>query len=195
MGNSVSTDTVSQQKRIDQAVDQSKVDEVILNLKAMRMHLQSLEGQQEQIQRRALELARALAKTGQRDKVTFVLTEKKLRQIYLDRARLQRENTQKLIDILENEENALAIIGSVIPEPPHHERFAACKMQGGMSIENLENLMDDTPENMQRMKDLQALLAQDLTAQDLADVESECELMIGAIDADPEEPPRADLSA
>jgi hypothetical protein len=175
MGNCLGKESPAASK----GMDQDKVDQVTLDLKIQRDHLKRYEQQQEQIQEREIKEAKALARANKRDKAAIVLKQKKLRQVYIDRARGQLQNVQRMIDEIESQRNELEIMECMRGANDVMKEFERL-----MPIEEVERLMDETAEHQQRLNEMQDLLAQDLTPQDTAAVEDEYEQMLADIDAE-----------
>jgi charged multivesicular body protein 6 len=158
------------------AIDQAKIDQTILDLKVQRDHLKRYEAQQEHLQEQEHAQARALAKAGKREKAALVLKQKKLRQVYIDRARGQLQNIQQMIDAIESQQQELEIVESM-----RSANDVMKHLESLMPIEEIERLRDDLAEHHERVNEIQDLLAQDLTAQDNQAVEDEYEQMLAEI--------------
>jgi charged multivesicular body protein 6 len=157
--------------------EQKKIDLAVLDLKVKRDHLKRYEAQQEHLQEQEHAQARALAKAGKRDKAALILKQKKLRQVYIDRALGLLQNILQTIDAIESQQRLLEIVNCM-----REANDLMNHLKSLMSIEEIERLRDDLADHQARVNGIQDLIIRDLSGRDNADVEDEYEHMLADLD-------------
>jgi len=143
----------------------SEKDKAALDVKRQRDRLIKYEKEMQKKIDRETEMCKKLLKAGKRDQAKLALRKKKYQQNLLEKTRNQLLNIEELIENVEAAQMQQEVFKAMQVGTDLLQ-----KINSEMSIEEVEQLMDDTAEAIAYQQELNDLLSQDLTAADEDDV-------------------------
>eukprot|EP00484_Ammonia_sp_Unknown_P021777 CAMPEP_0197028088 /NCGR_PEP_ID=MMETSP1384-20130603/7870_1 /TAXON_ID=29189 /ORGANISM="Ammonia sp." /LENGTH=226 /DNA_ID=CAMNT_0042457035 /DNA_START=149 /DNA_END=829 /DNA_ORIENTATION=+ len=145
--------------------EMSEKDKAALDVKRQRDRLIKYEKEMQKKIDRETEMCKKLLKAGKRDQAKLALRKKKYQQNLLEKTRNQLLNIEELIENVEAAQMQQEVFKAMQVGTDLLQ-----KINSEMSIEEVEQLMDDTAEAIAYQQELNDLLSQDLTAADEDDV-------------------------
>ena len=150
----------------------SEKDKAELQVKRQRDRLKKYETECEKVIARETEMCKQLLKQGKKDKAKLVLRKKKYQEKLLDNARNQLTNIEELSGNIE-----FAQMQQQVMKAMEQGTNVLKEINAQMSLEEIEQIMDDTQEAIEYQNEVNALLSQNLTEEDDEDVLKELEMI------------------
>merc|ERR1712141_852044 len=150
-------------------------DQAVLDLKRQRDKLQQYQKRIETSLEKDRELAKKLLKDGKKDRAKLLLRKKKYQEGLLTRTDGQLDNLETLVHDLE-----FAQVEKQIVDGLKVGNEALKKANEMFSIEEIEQIMDDTAEAIEKQKQIDDLLSGQLTQEDEDDVLKELDDLVAA---------------
>ena len=145
-------------------------DKAILNLKKTRDQLLQYQKKIEGNLAKDRELAKQLLKDGKKDRAKLLLRKKKYHESLLTKTDGQLNNLETLVHDLEFSQVEKQVLDGL------KEGNAALKKANEMfSIDEIEQIMDDTAEAMEKQREIESILSGQLTKEEEEDVLEELE--------------------
>ena len=145
-------------------------DKAILNLKKTRDQLLQYQKKIEGNLAKDRELAKQLLKDGKKDRAKLLLRKKKYHESLLTKTDGQLNNLETLVHDLEFSQVEKQVLDGL------KEGNAALKKANEMfSIDEIEQIMDDTAEAMEKQREIESILSGQLTEDEEEDVLKELE--------------------
>lgn len=162
-------------------------DKAILQLKQQRDKLKQYQKKITAQLERDREVTRELLKAGKKDKAKLMLRKKKFQESLLSKTDIQLDNIEKLVHDLEYTQVEHEVIKGL-----QIGNASLKKMHEILSLEDIEQIMEETTEGIEKQREIDELLSGGLSAQDESDVLAELDEIIkqteGASDEDVELP-------
>lgn len=148
-------------------------DKAVLNLKKTRDQLLQYQRKIEGNLEKDRDLAKRLLKEGKKDRAKLLLRKKKYHESLLTRTDGQLNNLETLVHDLEFSQVEKQVLDGL------KDGNAALKKANEMfSIEEIEQIMDDTAEAAEKQREIEAILSGQLTQEDEDDVLKELDQLI-----------------
>jgi len=145
-------------------------DKAILSLKKTRDQLLQYQKKIEENLEKDRELAKRLLKEGKKDRAKLLLRKKKYHESLLVKTDGQLSNLETLVHDLEFSQVEQQVLDGL------KEGNAALKKANEMfSIDEIEQIMDDTAEAIEKQREIESILSGQLTDEDEEDVLKELE--------------------
>eukprot|EP00287_Rhodomonas_sp_CCMP768_P012891 CAMPEP_0196726882 /NCGR_PEP_ID=MMETSP1091-20130531/8005_1 /TAXON_ID=302021 /ORGANISM="Rhodomonas sp., Strain CCMP768" /LENGTH=228 /DNA_ID=CAMNT_0042069375 /DNA_START=146 /DNA_END=832 /DNA_ORIENTATION=- len=170
MGNLLSK---KDKKKKDQVSD---ADKAVLELKVQRDNLHKHKRKVEAVMAREKEIAAALLKEGKKEKALLALKKRKMQGKLIEKTDEQMLRMEEMVSGVEAAQREKMVF-----EAMRVGTDALKEMQKETSLEAVEQLMQDTQEAMDYQKEVEALLAGQITDVDEAAMESELDAMAAAM--------------
>merc|ERR1712029_12923 len=136
-------------------------DSAILKLKKQRDQLQQYQKRIESVLEKDRQLAKKLLNEGKRDRAKLLLRKKKYQEGLLARTDGQLDNLERLVHDLE-----FAQVEKQVLDGLQVGNEALKKANAMFSIEEIEQIMEDTAEAIEKQQEIDALLSGQLSAED-----------------------------
>lgn len=176
----------SKSKGGKKAAQISEADKAVLDLKIKRDMLHKHKKQVQAVMAREKEIATALLKEGKKDKALLALRKRKQQGKLIEKTDEQILRMEELVNGVETAQRDKQVFEAV-----RIGTEALKEMQKETSIEEVEKLMQDTQEAMDYQKEVEAMLAGQISDVDEAAMESELEAM--AAEMGVAQPSQADI--
>ena len=161
---------IGKKKPISRITEQ---DKAILNLKKTRDQLLQYQKKIEGNLDKDRELAKRLLKEGKKDRAKLLLRKKKYHESLLSRTDGQLNNLETLVNDLEFSQVEKQVLDGL------QEGNAALKRANEMfSIDEIEQIMDDTAEAIEKQREIESILSGQLTEEEEEDVLKELENLV-----------------
>ncbi|XP_039956199.1 charged multivesicular body protein 6-A [Bactrocera tryoni] len=147
-------------------------DKAVLRLKQQRDKLKQYQKRIELQLEKDRELARKCLQTGRRDRAKLLLRKKKFQETQLNNADKQLENLEKLTADLEFAQVELQVI-----EGLKQGNAALKKVHDLMDINEIEKIMDETREGVEKQQEIDAILSGALSQEDEENVLAELDAL------------------
>lgn len=145
-------------------------DQAVLDMKLARDSLKKYQARLEIIMAKEKDIARALLRDGKRSKAVLALKKKRYQEQLLDRSIDQLNNIQEMIDTIEFKQIEVAVFQEM------KKGTATLKqLNQELSLEAVEQLMEDTQDALDYQKQVEEALAGQLTEFDNEAIENELE--------------------
>ncbi|KAI8796596.1 charged multivesicular body protein 6-A [Biomphalaria glabrata] len=154
-------------------------DKAILQLKQQRDKLKQYQKKISSQLERDRDVARALLKDGKKDKAKLMLRKKKFQETLLSKTDTQLDNIEKLVHDLE-----YAQVEQEVVKGLQIGNASLKKMHEILSLEDVERIMDETQEGIEKQREIDELLSGGLSAQDEDDVLAELDQIIKSSNED-----------
>uniref|UniRef100_A0A8D8XZY4 Charged multivesicular body protein 6 n=1 Tax=Cacopsylla melanoneura TaxID=428564 RepID=A0A8D8XZY4_9HEMI len=151
----------------------SEHDKAVLQVKQQRDKLKQYQQKVEKQLETERQLAKKLLNEGKRDRAKLLLRKKKLGEQLLSKADAQLENLETIINDLEFAQAEKEVIKGL-----QLGNEALKQVNTLYSIEDVERIMDETRESIEKQREIDEMLQGVLTNEDEADVEVEFEKMM-----------------
>jgi len=158
--------------------DKSRItdqDKAVLNLKKQRDQLKQYQKKIEAVLVKEKELAKKLLKEGKKDRAKLLLRKKKYQEGLLARTDGQLDNLERLTQDLEYAQVEQQVIDGL-----KQGNEALKKANEVFSIDEIENIMFDTQESIDKQREIDDLISGSLTQEDEEDVEAEFDALLAA---------------
>lgn len=150
-------------------------DKAILQLKQTRDKIKQYQRRIEQSLEKERLLAKKLVQNGQKDRALLLLRKKKFQEQVLSKTDGQLENLERMVHDIEFAQVELRVIDGL-----KVGNAALKKLQDLLSIDEIEKVMDDTKEAVEKQKEIDEVLAGELTEEDEGEVEAELDALLAA---------------
>lgn len=161
---------IGKKKTISRITEQ---DKAILNLKKTRDQLLQYQKKIEGNLDKDREIAKRLLKEGKKDRAKLLLRKKKYHESLLSRTDGQLNNLETLVNDLEFSQVEKQVLDGL------QEGNAALKRANEMfSIDEIEQIMDDTAEAIEKQREIESILSGQLTEEEEEDVLKELENLV-----------------
>ena len=157
-------------------------DKAILSLKKTRDDLIKYQRKIEGNLEKDKELAKKLLKEGKKDRAKLLLRKKKYHESLLTRTDGQLNNLETLVHDLEFSQVEKQVLDGL-----KNGNEALKKANEMFSIEEIEQIMDDTAEAAEKQREIEAILSGQLTEDEEDDVLKELDELIGDVSMKNEE--------
>ena len=157
-------------------------DKAILSLKKTRDDLIKYQRKIEGNLEKDKELAKKLLKEGKKDRAKLLLRKKKYHESLLTRTDGQLNNLETLVHDLEFSQVEKQVLDGL-----KNGNEALKKANEMFSIEEIEQIMDDTAEAAEKQREIEAILSGQLTEDEEDDVLKELDELIGDVPMKSEE--------
>uniref|UniRef100_A0A0B7AHI2 Charged multivesicular body protein 6 n=1 Tax=Arion vulgaris TaxID=1028688 RepID=A0A0B7AHI2_9EUPU len=148
-------------------------DKAILQLKQQRDKLKQYQKKISVQLEHDREVARALLKDGKKDKAKLMLRKKKFQESLLSKTDGQLENIERLVHDLEYAQVEQQVIKGL-----QIGNASLKKMHELLSLEDVERIMEETQEGIEKQREIDELLSGGLSAEDEIDVLAELDEII-----------------
>ncbi|CAK9804014.1 Charged multivesicular body protein 6 [Anthophora quadrimaculata] len=150
-------------------------DKAILQLKQTRDKIKQYQRRIEQNLEKERLLAKKLIQNKQRERALLLLRKKKFQEQILSKTDGQLENLERMVHDLEYAQVELKVIDGL-----KVGNAALKKLHDLLSIDEIEKVMDETREGIEKQREINAILSGELTDQDESDVEAELDALLAA---------------
>ncbi|BFZ17257.1 hypothetical protein BsWGS_20296 [Bradybaena similaris] len=157
-------------KKVSRVTEQ---DKAILQLKQQRDKLKQYQKKITVQLERDREVARTLLKNGKKDKAKLMLRKKKFQESLLIKTDSQLENIERLVHDLEYAQVEQEVIKGL-----QIGNASLKKIHEIMSLEDVERIMEETQEGIEKQREIDELLSGGLSAQDESDVLAELDEIV-----------------
>ncbi|XP_076029950.1 charged multivesicular body protein 6-A-like [Oratosquilla oratoria] len=155
---------------------QSKVteqDKAVLQLKTTRDKIRQYQKRNEGTLEKDRQLAKKLLTDGKKDRAKLLLRKKKFIEQQLNNTDNQLENIEKMIQDIEFAQIEIQVVDSL-----KEGNESLKKINEMMNIEDVERILDETQEAVEKQREIDELLSGALTAEDEGEVEDELQALI-----------------
>ncbi|XP_001606034.1 charged multivesicular body protein 6 [Nasonia vitripennis] len=148
-------------------------DKAVLQLKQTRDKLKQYQKRIEQNLERDREIAKKLLRNNQRERALLLLRKKKFQEQALIKADGQLDNLERMVHDLEFAQVEIKVVDGL-----KLGNEALKKLHAVLSIDEIEKVMDETREGVEKQQEIDELLSGALTDQEEVDVEAELDALI-----------------
>ncbi|KAL5289282.1 CHMP6 family protein [Megaselia abdita] len=152
-------------------------DKAVLQLKSQRDKLKQYQKRIELSLVKDREIARKCLQSGRKERAKLLLRKKKYQEKLLENTDTQLENLEKLASDLE-----FAQIEQQVLDGLKVGNTALKKVHDLLSIDEIESIMEETAEGVEKQREIDSILTGVLTDQDEEDVLAELDALIGTED-------------
>lgn len=156
--------------------DDMEYDKAVLQVKVSRDRLKKYQNRLEADNERETKLAIKLAKEGKKDRAKLVIKAKKAREAMIAKADGMLTTLQKQLDNLEQ-----AKLTADLAESLRMTNGVLKEMNEKLTVEMVEELMDENAEQADKIKEVSELLGTSMSEQDQQDAEEEYERMLAEL--------------
>lgn len=150
-------------------------DKAILELKQTRDKIKQYQRRIEQSLEKERLLAKKLVQNGQKDRALLLLRKKKYQEQVLSKTDVQLERLMVMVHDIEFAQVELRVIDGL-----KVGNAALKKLNDLLSIDEIEKVMDETREGIEKQKEINEVLAGELTDEDEGEVEAELDALLAA---------------
>ena len=150
-------------------------DKAVLDLKLQRDKLQQYQKKIELTLETDRQMAKKLLSEGKKDRAKLLLRKKKYQESLLTRTDGQLDNLQTLVNDLEFAQVEQQVVNGL-----KTGNEALKKANEMLSITEIEQIMDDTAEAIEKQKEIDLLISGQLSAEDEDDVLAELDELVAA---------------
>ncbi|KAK7871010.1 hypothetical protein R5R35_012203 [Gryllus longicercus] len=136
-------------------------DKAVLQLKQQRDKLKQYQRKVEQTLERDRQLARSLLKEGKKDRARLLLRKKKYQEQLLEKTDGQLENLEKLVHDIEFAQIEIQVLNGL-----KVGNEALKEVHKVLNIEEVEKIMEETREGVEKQREIDELLSGALTEED-----------------------------
>ncbi|OXU21565.1 hypothetical protein TSAR_009393 [Trichomalopsis sarcophagae] len=148
-------------------------DKAVLQLKQTRDKLKQYQKRIEQNLERDRDIAKKLLRNNQRERALLLLRKKKFQEQALIKADGQLDNLERMVHDLEFAQVEIKVVDGL-----KLGNEALKKLHAVLSIDEIEKVMDETREGVEKQQEIDELLSGALTDQEEVDVEAELDALI-----------------
>lgn len=150
-------------------------DKAILQLKQTRDKIKQYQRRVEQSLEKERLLAKKLIQNGQKDRALLLLRKKKFQEQLLSNTDGQLENLERMTHDIEFAQIELKVVDGL-----KVGNTALKKLHDLLSIDEIEKVMDETNEGIEKQKEIDEILSGGLTEKDENEVEAELDALLAA---------------
>nr|XP_034171204.1 charged multivesicular body protein 6 [Osmia lignaria] len=150
-------------------------DKAILQLKQTRDKIKQYQRRIEQSLEKERLLAKKLVQNGQKDRALLLLRKKKFQEQVLSKTDGQLENLERMVHDIEFAQVEVKVIDGL-----KVGNAALKKLHDLLSIDEIEKVMDETREGIEKQKEINDVLSGELTEDDEGEVEAELDALLAA---------------
>ncbi|KOC59572.1 Charged multivesicular body protein 6 [Habropoda laboriosa] len=150
-------------------------DKAILQLKQTRDKIKQYQRRIEQNLEKERLLAKKLIQNKQKERALLLLRKKKFQEQILSKTDGQLENLERMVHDLEYAQVELKVIDGL-----KVGNAALKKLHDLLSIDEIEKVMDETREGIEKQREIDAILSGELSDKDESDVEAELDALLAA---------------
>ncbi|EZA49666.1 hypothetical protein DMN91_006448 [Ooceraea biroi] len=150
-------------------------DKAVLQVKQTRDKIKQYQKKIEQNLEKERLLAKELLKSGKKDRALLLLRKKKYQEQVLSRADGQLENLERMVHDLEFAQIEIKVVDGL-----KVGNNALKQLHALLSIDDIEKVMDETMEGIEKQREIDEVLSSTITADDEID-ESEIEAELDAL--------------
>ncbi|XP_029055871.1 charged multivesicular body protein 6 [Osmia bicornis bicornis] len=150
-------------------------DKAILQLKQTRDKIKQYQRRIEQSLEKERLLAKKLVQNGQKDRALLLLRKKKFQEQVLSKTDGQLENLERMVHDIEFAQVEVKVIDGL-----KVGNAALKKLHDLLSIDEIEKVMDETREGIEKQKEINDVLSGELTEEDEGEVEAELDALLAA---------------
>ncbi|KAJ0177328.1 hypothetical protein K1T71_007337 [Dendrolimus kikuchii] len=158
-------------------------DKAVLQLKQQRDKLKQYQKKIELNLEKDRQLAKKLLDEGKRERAKLLLRKKKYQENLLQNADAQLEKLEQLTHDLEFAQIEIQVLDGL-----KTGNVALKKVHDVLNIDEIEKIMDETREGIEKQKEIDELISGQLTEEDEEAVEAELEAILDVSDQLPEVP-------
>ncbi|XP_046998448.1 charged multivesicular body protein 6-A isoform X1 [Schistocerca americana] len=148
-------------------------DKAILQLKQQRDKLKQYQKRVESMLEKDRLLARKLLQDGKKERAKLILRKKKFQEQLLEKTDGQLENLQRLVHDLEFAQIEIQVLDGL-----RAGNEALKKVHDVISVDEVERILEETREGVEKQREIDELLSGALSADDEESVEAELEEII-----------------
>ncbi|PBC34625.1 charged multivesicular body protein 6 isoform X2 [Apis cerana] len=150
-------------------------DKAILQLKQTRDKIKQYQRRIEQNLEKERLLAKKLIQNKQRERALLLLRKKKFQEQILSKTDGQLENLEHMVHDLEFAQVELRVVDGL-----KVGNAALKKLHDLLSIDEIEKIMDETKEGIEKQKEIDDILSGELTENDETEIEAELDVLLAA---------------
>ncbi|XP_053999600.1 charged multivesicular body protein 6 [Hylaeus anthracinus] len=150
-------------------------DKAVLQLKHSRDKIKQYQRKIEQTLEKERLLAKKLIQNGQKDRALLLLRKKKFQEQLLSKTDGQLENLERMVHDLEFAQVELKVIDGL-----KVGNTALKKLHDLLSIDEIEKVMEETNEGIEKQREINEVLLGALTQEDESEVEAELDVLLDA---------------
>jgi len=161
---------VKQKKVVSRVTEQ---DKAVLQLKQQRDKMKQYQKRIYTNLERDKELVRRLLKEGKKDRAKLMLRKKKHQEQVLQQTEVQMEKVEEMVHTLEYSQIEMQVVNGL-----RAGNEALKKIHELLSVDEIERILDETHESVEKQREIDQLLSGALTDQDEEDVLQELDQLI-----------------
>ncbi|XP_032681011.1 charged multivesicular body protein 6 [Odontomachus brunneus] len=150
-------------------------DKAILQLKQTRDKIKQYQKKIEQTLEKERLIAKELLKNGKKDRALLLLRKKRFQEQVLSRTDGQLENLERMVHDLEFAQIEMKVVDGL-----KVGNNALKQLHALLSIDEIEKVMDETTEGIEKQKEIDEILSGTLTEEDESEVEAELDALLEA---------------
>ena len=150
-------------------------DKAILQLKQTRDKIKQYQRRIEQNLEKERLLAKKLIQNGRKDRALLLLRKKKFQEQVLSKTDGQLENLERMVHDIEFAQVELKVVDGL-----KVGNAALKKLHSLLSIDEIEKVMDETKEGLEKQREIDEILLGELTVEDEGEVEDELDALLAA---------------
>ncbi|XP_043259399.1 charged multivesicular body protein 6 [Colletes gigas] len=150
-------------------------DKAVLQLKQTRDKIKQYQRKIEQTLEKERLLAKKLIQNGQKDRALLLLRKKKFQEQLLSKTDGHLENLERMVHDLEFAQVELKVVDGL-----KVGNTALKKLHELLSIDEIEKIMDETNESIEKQREIDEVLLGALTQEDESEVEAELDALLEA---------------
>ncbi|XP_015175576.1 PREDICTED: charged multivesicular body protein 6-A [Polistes dominula] len=150
-------------------------DKAILQLKQTRDKIKQYQRRIEQNLEKERLLAKKLIHNGQKNRALLLLRKKKFQEQVLSKTDGQLQNLETMVHDIEFAQIEIKVVDGL-----KEGNVALKKLHDILSIDEIEKVMDETREGVEKQRELNELLSGELTQEDETDIEAELDALLSA---------------
>ncbi|XP_076640711.1 vacuolar protein sorting 20 [Halictus rubicundus] len=150
-------------------------DKAVLQLKQTRDKIKQYQRRIEQTLEKDRLLAKKLIQNGRKDRALLLLRKKKFQEQLLSKTDGQLENLERMTHDIEFAQVEMKVVDGL-----KVGNVALKKLQELVSIEEIEKIMDETKDGIDKQRELDEILLGGLTEEDEGEVEAELDALLAA---------------
>ncbi|XP_014215760.1 charged multivesicular body protein 6-B [Copidosoma floridanum] len=148
-------------------------DKAVLQLKQSRDKIKQYQKRVEQKIEKEREIAKKLIKNNQKDRALLLLRKKKFQEQILVRTDGQLESLERMVTDIEFAQVEIKVIDGL-----KIGNDALKKLHALISIEDIEQVLEDTQEGIEKQREINELLSGGLSVQDEDEIEAELDALV-----------------
>ncbi|XP_031843288.1 vacuolar protein sorting 20 [Nomia melanderi] len=148
-------------------------DKAVLQLKQTRDKIKQYQRRIEQTLEKDRLLAKKLIQNGRKDRALLLLRKKKFQEQLLSKTDGQLENLERMVHDIEFAQVEMKVVDGL-----KVGNVALKKLHDLLSIDEIDKIMDETKEGIEKQKEIDEILLGALTEEDEGDVEAELDALL-----------------